>query len=386
MHLPHAPLDAQYGPAAVGHASLAVDPLSPLQATHALDVMSQIGVLPLHCESIAHASQSPAFGPLVAQIVERHTVDPFAIVQGPSPFLNPHPLSFVSQTPDTHARPPIVMSQVPPGTGMPFGTFGSQTAVCPATRLLHQSPALQSESLLQPFPHTPVVVSQNGPAWVPVVQSLLVMHLPHAPVGEHHWLIVSVQASLAPDPKSPLQATHVSDPESHTGVLPVQSPASVGVHATQLFLFGSHTGVLPEHCESITHASHSPWFVPLVAQMLERHTVAPLVPSQGPSPFAKPQSLSFVSHTVLVQTSAPAAIVHVPSSVGLECAPSVGRGWPLATVGAQRCVVSLHHVPVAQSASTLHPPAGSHVPFVLHMPERHTTPPFATVQGPSPFA
>jgi hypothetical protein len=41
---------------------------------------------------------------------------------------------------------------------------------------------------------------------------------------------------------------------------------------------------------------------------------------------------------------------------------------------------------LVQSASTLQPPDGSHVPSVLHAPERHTLPPLVIEQGPSPFA
>ena len=59
---------------------------------------------------------------------------------------------------------------------------------------------------------------------------------------------------------------------------------------------------------------------------------------------------------------------------------------PLASFGVHVCVVSLHQLPPAQSASRLQPPAGSQRPFVLHAPERHTTPPLAIVQGPSPTA
>ena len=40
-----------------------------------------------------------------------------------------------------------------------------------------------------------------------------------------------------------------------------------------------------------------------------------------------------------------------------------------------------------QSASTLHPPVGSHVPAVLHVPpRRQTVPEVSVVQGPSPVA
>jgi hypothetical protein len=46
----------------------------------------------------------------------------------------------------------------------------------------------------------------------------------------------------------------------------------------------------------------------------------------------------------------------------------------------------VHQFPPVQSPSTLHPPEGMHVKFVLHAPERQTMPPLATVHGPSPTA
>ena len=93
-----------------------------------------------------------------------------------------------------------------------------------------------------------------------------------------------------------------------------------------------------------------------------------------------------MSQTPLVQTSAPAATVHTPFSVGLEWAVSVGTAAPFASWGAQTCAVSLHQLPAAQSASTSQPPIGSQTPLVLHAPERQTVPPVASVHGPSPVA
>jgi hypothetical protein len=58
--------------------------------------------------------------------------------------------------------------------------------------------------------------------------------------------------------------------------------------------------------------------------------------------------------------------------------PASGNAW-------QVCVVVLQ-VPPGQSPATLHPPMGSHVPFVLHAPERHTIPALVEVHGPSPLA
>ena len=88
-------------------------------------------------------------------------------------------------------------------------------------------------------------------------------------------------------------------------------------------------------------------------------------------------------------TSAPAGPVHTPFSVGLVCPGSVGIRVPFASFGVHVCVLSMHQLPPTQSASTLQPPRGSHLPFVLHAPERHTTPPLPelpAVHGPSPFA
>jgi hypothetical protein len=96
--------------------------------------------------------------------------------------------------------------------------------------------------------------------------------------------------------------------------------------------------------------------------------------------------LSVVSHTPLVQTSVLAAVVHVPSNVGLVCGGSFGIAVPFASCGVHVWVLSSHQLPPEQSASTSHPPAGSHVPFVLQVPERHTTGPVGPVHGPSPTA
>ena len=79
-------------------------------------------------------------------------------------------------------------------------------------------------------------------------------------------------------------------------------------------------------------------------------------------------------------------MVHMPFSVGFVCGPSVGTPPPFAIFGVQVCTLSSHQLPPEQSVSTLQLPAASQVPFELHAPERQTTPPFATVQGPSPFA
>jgi hypothetical protein len=158
------------------------------------------------------------------------------------------------------------------------------------------------------------------------------------------------------------------------------------VQATHALVLVLHTGVDPVHVVSSAQASQSPAFVPVVTQVAERQTVAPFMLVHGPSPLAYPQRLSVVSQTPLAHASAPAAAVHIPLSVGELCGGSVGTGIPFATAGVHACVVSLHQSPAGQSASTLHPPAGSHRPLVLHVSDRQTMLAFAAVQGPSPFA
>jgi hypothetical protein len=152
----------QYGAPVDEHGSVVAIPLSPLQPTQELVVGSQTGVIPLHVLLEVHWTQRPASGPLVAQIVERQTVVPSPALHGPSPFLDPQALS-TSQTPETHARDPIVVVQVPPGTGSPFATFAWQTPAAPL-RLSHHLPAPHSASVVHVLPQTPVVVLQNGPA------------------------------------------------------------------------------------------------------------------------------------------------------------------------------------------------------------------------------
>jgi hypothetical protein len=381
---PQAPVAVHSGFAAVGHASVAFEPLSPLHAAHALAVASQTGVVPLHVEESAHASQSPAFAPVVAQIFDRHTVAPFEAVHGPSPFFRPQSPSWVSQTPDTQARPPSVVVHEPPGTGCPLSIFGEHTAGI--VRSSHHRFDAQSLSVVQVVPQTPVAVLQIGPACVPVVQSALLAHLPHVPAGAQNGAAESVHASLAVEPSSPLQATQLFEVASHTGVVPVQIVASPGTHVTHAFDVVSHAGVGLAQVVSSMQATQRPAFAPVVAHSVERQTVAPLVASHGPSPFAKPHLSSFVSQAPLRQTSAPALVVHLPFSVGLACAASVGIAAPFASFGAHACVDTLHHVPVAQSPSTLQPPGAMQVPPVEHTPERQTSVAFDGVHEPPPFA
>jgi hypothetical protein len=119
--------------------------------------------------------------------------------------------------------------------------------------------------------------------------------------------------------------------------------------------------------------------------VFERQTVPPVLASHGPSPFAYPQALSFVSHAWLWQTRAAALAVQLPSSTGFVCLPSTGIAVPLASCAVHVDVVSSHHEGLAQSASVKQPPVGSQKPVVLHAPERHT-PALLALHGPSPTA
>jgi hypothetical protein len=113
-HLPQLPMVGpavkQCGAPACVQGSLVVTPRSPSQGTQVELVASQTGVpavhaalfvavhwtqvfvvalhaglAPEHWPSITQATQTPWFGPCVAQRVDRHTTSPFAAVQGPSP-------------------------------------------------------------------------------------------------------------------------------------------------------------------------------------------------------------------------------------------------------------------------------------------------------------
>jgi hypothetical protein len=126
--------------------------------------------------------------------------------------------------------------------------------------------------------------------------------------------------------------------------------------------------------------------VPLALQLDDRHTVEAVTLVHGPVPAAYPHRESAGSHTPLAHTSAAAALVQVPSRVGLVWAASLGIAPPLASSAVQAWAVSSHHVPPAQSASTLQPAGERQAPFALHAPERQTTLPVAAEQGPSPFA
>jgi hypothetical protein len=206
-------------------------------------------------------------------------------------FARPHLLSLVSQTPDLQTRVPTAGVQVATvvgvdGSAVPLSSLATQLPLPPLGALHHCLLASQSASVWQAVPQAPLVGSQIGPpAWP--VQSALVLHLPQLPALEpvptQNGAEVP-QAALADEPESPLQATQVSLVESQTGVLPVQAVALVAEHCTQVLVVASQAGVGLEQSASVLHASHLPLFGPVVAQWVERHTVAPFIAVQLPSP------------------------------------------------------------------------------------------------------
>jgi hypothetical protein len=113
--------------------------------------------------------------------------------------------------------------------------------------------------------------------------------LPHSPwsgpLEKQYGFALDGHASIAPEPSSPLQATHVDVVALHTGVAPVHAAGSAGVHCTHVLVCVSQTGVAPLHCASDVQpplAAH----VPFGPHVPERQTVPPSPVVQGPSPFA----------------------------------------------------------------------------------------------------
>jgi hypothetical protein len=312
------------------------------------------------------------------------------LVQGPSPTAKPQALVFVSQTLDTHTRLPTVTSHVATldgviGSDLPLTSLASHMPRVPPVALHHWDDR-QSESEAHSDVQSPLVVSQRWPECP--AHSAFVPHLPHCPAiaperKQKGSAIVPHDSDVAA-PKSPSQATHVEVGTSHTG-------SSLGhlaelVHWTQAFVVALQAGVAPEHCEFIVQATQRFSFGPVVAQMADRQSVVPSDESHGPSLLAYPHLLSCTSQTPLVHTSVPTMAVQVPFKIGLVCAASVGTTTPLASCATQTWVVSLHQVPVEQSASTTQVAGASQTPLLLHRPERHTVPALPDVQGPSPLA
>src|SRR5580704_9470420 len=185
---------------------------------------------------------------------------------------------------------------------------------------------------------------------------------------------------------------------TRTAAAAVQIPLSVGLvweasvgTATPLASCAVHVCALSLHQWPVAQsastlqlpaASH----VPVALQAPERHTEAPASELHGPSPLAKPQSLSCVSHTALAQAAAAAATVHRPPSGG-ACPTTVGTIWPLGTFETHVNEGVLQYWLLEQSASTAQPPAGIQTLLLaLHAPDWQTTLPVATEQGPSPLA
>jgi hypothetical protein len=239
----------------------------------------------------------------------------------------------LSQTPETQTRLPTAAEQVATedgvvGSGLPFGIFGVQSPSVPVV-MSHQSAFGQFASVVHAVAHVPLAVLQTGVSMGHCEEAV-------------HW-------------------THVLLPVSQIDVPPAHSALSM-------------------------HATQRPAFVPLVAHVIDRQSAVPSLAVQGPSPLAYPHLLSLTSHTPLTQTSVPAAAVQVPLRVGFVWVGSVGTAVPFGDWATHWWIVSRHHVPVAQSASTLHPPAGSQVRFVLHSAERQSVAPSVAVHGPSPLA
>jgi hypothetical protein len=156
---------------------------------------------------------------------------------------SPQLLSAGSQRPAAHSVAPAEAVQVPVGTGCPLGVLVVQVPL-PAPPLLHHSVELQFASTLHFEPQVPVrYVSQMRPVWTLPLrgseQSLLLVHWPQVPVGPQKGEAEVAQAREVPAPKSPSQATQVSnDPPAtaeQTGVVPLQAAAWLAVHCTHLY-------------------------------------------------------------------------------------------------------------------------------------------------------
>ena len=223
----------------------------------------------------------------VSQIDWTHSA---LLVHGPSPTAKPHALVFGSHTDERQTRCPTATEQVAtvvgvPGSWVPFVSLASHVPLPPGGAL-HHCEDRQSASVVQADVQRPLVVSQTLPMCP--AQSALVEHLPHVPtiepVRKQKGSSIVPQGSVAVLPKSPLHVTQVDELVLHTG-------SSLGhvaevVHWTHVSVAVLQVCVAPEHCELRRHATHSPWFAPVVAQIVERHSTAPSAPVQGPSPFA----------------------------------------------------------------------------------------------------
>jgi hypothetical protein len=153
-------------------------------------------------------------------------------LQGPCPFSRPHSLSVVSQTPDAQMRAATVGEHDPAeeGRAVPFAAFETQAPLPPVPRL-HHCVVEQSVSLWHAVPQEPLAESHTGPAWAPL-QSLLVEHLPQAPVEAQKGAVGLGHAPAAVVPLSPPQLAHVSVAVLQTGVVLRHALPLDAVHCT----------------------------------------------------------------------------------------------------------------------------------------------------------
>jgi hypothetical protein len=235
----------------------------------------------------------------------------------------------VSHTVPTHARNAIGAVHVPPGTAMPFGVFCSHVPLADE-RLLHQSPETHSRSVVHAVVQAPVVVSQMGPGWTPVVHWAFDVHIVQVPVDVQygsdagHALVESV-------PLSPVHAVHVSV-GLHAGVDPLHAVEFVPVHWTHAFVVVLQAGVGVLQLVSVAHSSQCPVFDPVPMQTPAMHW---FVTVQVPSPSSTPHTLPLRSHAPLMQTRAPLIGVQTPPN-----GAPVGIGVPFGS-----CML---HVPTLQ--------------------------------------
>jgi hypothetical protein len=206
--------------AVVGHGSVAVDPLSPLHPAQVFCVELHTGVAPRHAaiSGVVHCTH-------VADVGLHAGVEAVQLASLAHPSHVPARAPLATQVVDTHARVATATTQVPPGTGWPFDTFGWHIPA-PA-RSLHQSPAPHSASVKHALPHVPVVVLQYG--LVAELQSDEVAQATHVPAPASavtHTPAVAVgHAWVAADAKFPLHGAHRLVVGSHIGCVAGQSPS-----------------------------------------------------------------------------------------------------------------------------------------------------------------
>jgi len=227
----HAPL------AVVGQGAVAVEPLSPLQATHVLLVASQTG-------AVAGQSALEAQPHVFVVVLQTGAVPLHAVA-----LVAEH----CTQRPETHAGAvPLGHARVAVEPKSPL-----QASQTPAVALQIGVADGHSELVLQP--HLFVVVLQTG--FAPVQAAALVAeHSSHWP--DTHARSADVgQAFVAPLPLSPLQVTHtlvvVSQTGKVLGQVELDVQPQVCVVALQVGLEPVHADVLVvEHCSQRppTHA------------------------------------------------------------------------------------------------------------------------------------